>query len=328
MSVIDMHAHYVSPELIREAERNGARYGVRLARDGETERLVVAGRALRPFFPELCDLGLRVPVLDTQGVDRQIISTWTDLAGEELPAPEGARWARLQNETLAAAAKSMPDRFEAMGTLPLQDVRLALDELDHMVGLGIRSVEMGTNVNGRDLDDPELWPLWRRLCELEIFVFLHPPVVPVGMERVGQYFLNNLVSYPVDTTIAAARLIFSGIMRDLPALKVCLAHGGGFLPYEIGRFDRGFAAHPACRAVLAEAPSRYLRAFYYDTLTHDSVTLKFLAEAVGADRLVYGSDQPFEMLDPTGPDRVRALAALTADEVDDVLGGNVAAALG
>ena len=324
--IVDIHAHYVSPQLIGEAARNGADYGVlieQVAPDRERLSFTADGVRLRPFFAELCSLALRLPYLDAQAVDVQVVSTWTDMAGDQLPAKQGARWARLQNATLAADVAAAGSRFVAMGTLPMQDVSCALAELDHLVEhLGIRSVEIGTNINGRDLDHPELRPLWKRLADLEVFVLLHPPFKPVGLERAGDYFLNNLVSYPVDTTIAAARLIFSGILDELPGLTCCLAHGGGFLPYQIGRLDRGFAAHPACRQNLQRPPSEFLRAFYYDTLTHNLDALAYLSGMVGAARLLYGSDYPFEMLDESGPARVSALTSISPAEIDDVLANN------
>lgn len=325
MSAVDVHAHYVSPDLIDEARRNGRRYGVGIAEADGREHLVftAAGTRIRPFFPDLCDLSLRRPALARAGVDVQVVSTWTDIAGDGLPAEEGARWARLQNETLAAGAAASGGAFVAMGTLPLQSVPHALAELDHLVRvLGLRSVEIGTHIAGRELDDEAFRPVWRRLADLDVVAFLHPPLAPIGPDRVGAYFLGNLVSYPADTTVAAARLLFGGVMRDHPGLKVCLAHGGGFLPYQIGRMDRGFAVHPACRGVLDRPPSDLLRAFHYDTITHDTRTLAFLLDMVGPDRLLYGSDQPFEMLDPLGPARVGEVPRLGADDRAAILGGN------
>jgi aminocarboxymuconate-semialdehyde decarboxylase len=216
-----------------------------------------------------------------------------------------------------------------MGTLPMQTVDGALHELDHIVHrLGIRSIELGTNVNGYDLDHPEWRPLWKRLAELDVFVLMHPPFRPVGLDRAGDYFLNNLISYPVDTTIAATRLIFSGILDEFPDLKICLAHGGGFLPYQIGRMDRGFAAHPACKKAINRPPLQFLRSFYYDTLTHNTAALAYLRDMVGTDRLLYGSDYPFEMLDESGTARIRELHDMSQGERDAVLGLTAAALLG
>lgn len=325
-SIIDMHAHYVSPALIQAAARSGASYGVSLAHNdaGKPHLVFNDGVVLRPFFKELCDLDARLPEMAASDVEKQVLSTWTDLAGDNLPAAEGARWARLQNETLADDIRAHPERFIGMATLPMQDVSLAITELEFVVDkLGMRSIELGTNINGRDLDHEDFRPLWRRIRDLDVFVLLHPPMRPIGLERTGDYFLNNLISYPVDTTIAAARLLFSGVFEQLPGLKICLAHSGGFLPYQIGRMERGFDAHPACKISLTTPPSQLLNAFIYDSLTHNDAALSFLLEVVGPDRVVYGSDYPFEMLDPRGPDRISSLTGLDQTQRANVLGGNM-----
>jgi aminocarboxymuconate-semialdehyde decarboxylase len=268
----------------------------------------------------LCDLALRLPTLEADGIGRQVLSTWTEMAGDLLPVPESVRWARLQNETLADAARWRPDTFEAMGTLPMQDVAAAIQELNHLVrNLGMRSVEIGTNVNGRDLDRPEFRPLWKAICDLDVFVLLHPPLQPVGGERTSAY---SLIGYPVDTTIAAARLMFSGLLNELADLKCCLAHARGFLPYQIGRMQRGFDANPVCRATLKESPVALLNVFYYDTWTYSDKALEFLLEVVGYDRILYGSDYPFEMVDPNGPRRIKRLPGLSQSKIAAILGGN------
>lgn len=323
--VIDIHAHYVSPDLVDEAARHGTRYGVAVSRDADDNAVLKIADTppLRPIFPDLCSLTRRLPMLAAQGIDRQVISTWTDLAGDELARPEAARWSRLQNETLAQAARTLPDRFQPMGTLPMRYPDLATAELEHIVrSLGMRSVEIGTNVNGRDLDASEYRIVWRRLMELDVFVLLHPPRAPVGIERGRDYFLNNLICYPTDTTMAAARLLFSGILDDLPDLKLCLAHAGGFLPYQIGRLDRGFAAHPACQRSITRAPSEYLGRFFYNSLTHHPLALEYLIKLVGAGNVVFGSDYPFEMLNSAGPERLNQLASLPPADRDFILGKN------
>lgn len=325
-SIIDMHAHYVSPTLVKEAAQRGANYGVSLTHSSADEAHLVFqdGVTLRPFFKELCNLDVRLPEMDAAGVEKQVLSTWTDLAGDNLPAAEGVRWARLQNETLAQDIQAHAERFLGMATLPMQDVSLAIEELEFVVNkLGMRSIELGTNINGRDLDHEDYRPLWRRIRDLDVFVLLHPPMRPVGLKRTGDYFLNNLISYPVDTTIAAARLLFSGLFEELPGLKICLAHSGGFLPYQIGRMERGYEAHPACKKSLTTSPTELLNAFIYDSLTHNDAALSFLLDVVGPDRVVYGSDYPFEMLDPRGPDRISNLAGLDQSQRANILGDNM-----
>jgi aminocarboxymuconate-semialdehyde decarboxylase len=164
--------------------------------------------------------------------------------------------------------------------------------------------------------------LWKAIRDLDVFVLLHPPLRPIGGERVGAYFLNNLIGYPVDTTIAAARLMFSGLLSELPGLKCCLAHAGGFLPYQIGRLQLGFDANPICRTALSVAPEKLLNAFYYDTLTHNDTALEFLLNAVDAERILYGSDYPFEMYDRAGPGRVTRLPGRKQTEIEAILKGN------
>jgi aminocarboxymuconate-semialdehyde decarboxylase len=330
MIIVDMHAHYMSPHLIDEAERNGAYYGVRVERNAGGVACVAfnGGPLSRPFFHELCDLAHRIPAMDAAGIAMQVLSTWTDVAGDDLPAREAARWVRLQNDTLAEDIHLFPGRFAAMGTLPLQDVDAALAELDHIVDdLGMRSVELVTSINGSDLDHPDFRPLWKRLEKRNVFVFLHPPLRPVGLDRTRDYFLNNLISFPTDTTIAAAKLMFGGVMDAFPGLKVGLAHSGGFLPFQIGRFDLGYDKHPACSKVLTQRPSNLLSRFVFDTLTHHDKALSFVVDMVGADNMVYGTDYPFEMMETVGPQRIARLPGLSDDARDGILSGNIHALL-
>lgn len=326
MTIVDMHAHYMSPRLLAEAERNGAHYGVRLERNADGIACVAfnGGPLSRPFFHELCDLAHRIPAMDATGIALQVLSTWTDVAGDDLPAREAARWVRLQNDTLAADIHLFPGRFAAMGTLPLQDVDAALFELDHIVDdLGMRSVELVTSINGRDLDHPDFRPLWQRLEQRNVFVFLHPPLRPAGLDRTRDYFLNNLISFPTDTTIAAARLMFSGVLDSFPGLKIGLAHSGGFLPFQIGRFDLGYAKHPACSKELTQRPSDLLSHFVFDTLTHHDKALSFVIDMVGAGCMVYGTDYPFEMMETVGPQRISRLPGLSDAARADILGNNI-----
>lgn len=308
--------------------RNGARYGVKieLTQNGaeQSQLAFEDGVRLRPFFRELCNLDCRVPEMSAAGIALQVISTWTDMAGDNLSDEKSAAWVRLQNDTLVADSKAQASHFVPMGTLPLRNVESAISELEYLVKqLGVTSLELGTNVNGVDLDHADFRPLWKKIRDFDVFVLLHPPFRPVGLERTGDYFLNNLISYPVDTTIAAARLLFSGLFQELPGLKICLAHSGGFLPYQIGRMDRGFAAHPACSKQLKSAPSANLNSFIFDSLTHNDGALSYLIGAVGAERVVYGSDYPFEMLDPQGPNRLIGLQNLSLDNRDAILGRNI-----
>ena len=326
--VIDIHWHHTSPELIAEAKRNGPKYTVEVREEaGGAERLVFDnGVTTRPFFPEMTDLDVRLRDMDQAGVDVQVFSTWMDLVGYWLAPAEGRAWARLQNDTLAGAAKRNPDRFRPMATLPLQDVTASLEELDHCVNrLGMKAVEIGTSINGRNLDEEDFRPFWGKVHEYDVFVFLHPPMRSMAFERLDRYYLHNLLGNPTETTVAASRLILGGVMDAYPRLKCCLAHAGGFLPYQVGRLDRGHAAIPDAQTV-AQPPSAYLRRFYYDTLAFDDHVLGHLIKMVGADRVVFGTDYPFPMTDPQTMNRLGRIG-LSETEREGILGGTALKAL-
>lgn len=321
--IVDIHAHYVARELIAEAKRNGARYRVqvRSGPDGSERLAFDDGPLIRPFFPELCDLEVRLRDMDRRGVDVQAISTWMDIVGYWLPPDAGRRWMRLQNETIAQAARQHPERLWPMGTLPLQDVPAALEELDYCVReLGMRALEIGTSIGGHNLDEPRFRPFWARVHELEVLVFLHPPLLPMAPERLDGYFLTNLMGNPMETTVAASRLIFGGVLDAFPRLKCCLAHAGGFLPYQIGRLDRGYDTRPECRG-MAAPPSAYLQRFYYDTIAFDDRALAYLLQVVSSERVLFGSDYPFPMSDPRALTRVQEVRGLDEAQRRSVLGG-------
>jgi aminocarboxymuconate-semialdehyde decarboxylase len=193
----------------------------------------------------------------------------------------------------------------------MQDPQKAADELVFAVrDLCLRGAMIDTNVQDRDLGDPMFDPFWEAAQNLDVPVFLHPfSLAPV--RRFNRYYLHNVVGYPFETTLAAAGLIFGGVLRRFPRLRVVLVHGGGFLPYQIGRFDRAFTAREESRMLSTEAPSQSLRAFLYDSLTHGPAALRFLIDVVGADRVLLGSDFPFGMGDP---EPIRAIEEAGVDE--------------
>jgi len=330
MPVVDIHAHHVATDLLEAAARSGDRYGVTLDQSVQPlGRLVFDdGTVIRPFFPELCDLRVRIPTMDELGVDVQVVSTWTDIAGYNLPVDQGVAWARLQNETMAGSVAEHDGRFEAMGTLPLQSVEASLDEMRFAVDeLGFRSFEIGTSVNGVHIAEERFHGLWDALADYDVFVLLHPPIDPTGTGQLTDHFLKNLLGNPTDTTIAGAKLAVSGILERLPGLKVCLVHGGGFLPYQIGRLDKGHIVHPDTRRDIPDhLPSTFLESFYYDTIIYDPEALSYLAAKVTPQRLLLGSDYPFEMFDEAGIANIRGLDC-SASELAGILGETALAAL-
>ncbi len=214
-----------------------------------------------------------------------------------------------------------PDRLAGLATVPLQDIPAAVAELERAVTrLGLRGVYIGSNIGGKDLDHPDLFPFFAKAEALRAPVFLHPIDV-LGVERLRAYYLHNGLGNPFETALAAARLIFGGVLDRLPRLQVCLAHAGGALPYLFGRLDRVYRVRKEARGALRRTPSAYLRRFTYDTIAHAEPALRYLISVVGADRVALGSDYRFDMglLDPAAP--VRALRPLARKDRDAILGG-------
>ena len=328
---IDLHAHYVAPELIDSLARDGSRHGLAVREEAGGRRRAILGDrpAGLPFLPALSDVPGRLAWVDQAGVSRQLVAGWMDLAGYHLD-PSAGRWlARLQNETLAGLARAHPERFVGAAMVPLQDPAGAAEELRHAVrDLGLRAVQIGTNVNERGLDEPELDPFWAAAEELGVPIVVHPAELG-GPERMRRYFLHILVGNPSETTLAAGALLLGGVLERFPGLRFLLVHGGGFLPYQLGRLVRGFtAAPPAFRARATRSPDSFLPALYFDTIVHDARALRYLLDVVGVSQVVVGSDYPFPLQDPGPQASLKALRDLSAADRRAILSGNAERLLG
>ena len=325
---IDLHCHFIPPSIIDRVKRDGRAHSVSVTDDG---RVSFAGRTVTQKFPPgMLDLDERLRQMDSTGVDLQIVSAWMDFSANVLDPKDGAWFARSLNELTAEAVAAHPDRFRAMAAVPVQAPELAGTELRYALGeLGMIAVEIATSVGDHELDDPSIEPFWTAAEELDVLVLVHPLNASIGFERLRRnYFLDNIVSNPAEETVAAANLIYGGVLERHPRLKICLTHGGGFLPYQIGRQDRGFAAKPdVTGANISHPPSSFLRRFYYDTVVHDPEALRFLVGRVGGDRVVLGSDYPFPMGDPTPVASVLE-AGLDEHTARAILTDNPRAALG
>lgn len=325
MTTYDVHAHCAPTSLYAELERDGDRFGTDLV---DTDR----GRAVRfaggvttpPLRDDFDDVAARLASMDAARVDVQLLSSWIDLTGYSLPAEVGARYARMFNELLAATVAEHPDRFLGLGTVPLQTPEVAAAELRHAVtDLGMVGVEIATTVDGRDLDDPALDPFWAAAAELRCPVLIHPYRSLRGRD-VTRYFLNNLVGNPAESTIAIAHLLFGGVLDRHPDLRPVMVHGGGFAPYQSGRWDRGFEAVARLTGEhIRTAPTELLRRVHFDTVLHDPAALDLLIRWAGHERVVVGSDYPFPMGDLTPVDTLDRVEGLTDDARAAILGGNV-----
>jgi len=321
---VDVHAHILIPEVealvaglpgLAEARALDAR------RNGPAS-LAVSGPMVRERIPRLTDVTVRLSAMDAQGVDVQLVSPspshyhyWADEETAE-------KVYRLANEATAAHCAQAPDRLRGLGLVPLQHPEQAVRALEHALEQGLSGVEISSHAPGRELSDPAYEPFWARAAETGAILFLHPFGCTLD-ERLDRWYLSNTVGQPTENAVALSHLIFSGVLDRHPDLKLIAAHGGGYLPTHIGRSDHAWQARSDAGAGCAHLPSSYLRRIWFDSLVHDPHVLRALIAAVGADRVLLGSDFPFDMgtEDPVGALRA---ARLTEPDFHAVRGANAA----
>ncbi len=292
MRTIDTHTHVLTEETIALLNKETPKAAIKLTPiDNNFVTLEVAGVPYKPFPRGGFDIERRLADMDASGVDVHVLSATpqTYLYGLGTPV------ATIQNDQIAKLIKQQPDRFMGIGTLPMQNPEEAAAELRRIVKtLGLRGAMFASNVLGKNLDDPSFEPLWQTAEQLGAFLFVHPNNV-AGADRLKSYYLGNLIGNPLDTTIAAACLIFGGVMDRYPKLKVCLAHGGGFVPYQAARWTHGWQVRPEPKQNVPNKPDEIIKRFIYDTILHSRETLEFMIERAGVERVVLGSDYPYDM---------------------------------
>lgn len=324
---IDVHCHIIPQECmdLHAVGPDGREYGVRLERlaDGSEVPVFDGHRASSVDAEQLWNIDRRLREMDASGVDLQALSVPPMVFFYQLAARQAAGFARQLNDGIAAVVKRHPDRFIGMATVPLQDTDLALTELERAVGeLGMRGVAITSNVAGENLDAPRLFPFFERVQALEIPIFIHPNNV-AGQDRLLGYYLTNLLGNPVDTAIAAASLVFGGVLARLPRLKIILAHGGGATPFLCGRWEHGWHARPEPKRLLDHPPMADVRRFYFDTITHSPEALAYLVQTFGAGHVLIGTDYHFDMGDTRPLETVTALG-LSDNEREQIVGGTAA----
>ncbi|MFF1299791.1 MULTISPECIES: amidohydrolase family protein [unclassified Streptomyces] len=324
---VDVHAHLLIPKVdeavaalpgLAEAKALDAR------RNGAAS-LAVSGPMVRSIVPKATDVSLRLAAMDAQGVDIQLVSPspshyhyWADEETAE-------KVYRLANEATAAHCTQAPDRLRGLGIVPLQHPEQAVRALSHALDQGLSGVEISSHAPGRELSDPAYEPLWALAEATGAILFLHPFGCTLD-ERLDRWYLSNVVGQPTENAVALSHLIFSGVLDRHPGLKIVAAHGGGYLPTHIGRSDHAWSARSDASAGCAHPPSSYLGRIWFDSLVHDPHVLRELVRAAGADRVLLGSDFPFDMgtEDPVGALRA---ARLPDPDFHAVRGGNAVALL-
>lgn len=294
--VIDIHAHILAEdtmEILRKETPSVAPHLSEVTEDGA--RLEVAGVHQNPFPRGAWDLERRLADMDRAGFDKQVVAVCPQTLMYDQDPQLTLTVSQIQNEQIAALTRSHSERFLGLATMPMQAPEMAATELRRaMRDLGLSGAMIGSNINGANLDDPELEPYWAAAEETGAFILVHPMKV-AGMDRLKSYYLKNLIGNPLDTTIAAASLIFGGVLDRHPGLRICLSHGGGFTPYQFGRFIHGWAERAEAQVHLKESPEASINRLLYDTILHHPAPLEFLVNSVGSDRVMLGSDYPFDM---------------------------------
>lgn len=311
MMPIDIHAHFVPPDILDTLAQRGSDFGITLVETapGCQSCRFASGMQIRPFFDSLMDTEERLADMDRQGIDREVLSIWTDIFGYDLPAAKGTRWHEALNRSLAGLCATHLTRFSWMASGPLQDAAAAARELERSMADGAVGAVVAAHVSGRNLGECPLDEFWAACVALNAPVFIHP-AQPIPPPRAERFSLTQIVAYTHDTTLTVGSLIAAGVMDRFPGLNLILSHGGGSIPFLIGRFDRLHrAANPDLTGnVAAQPPSAYLTRFYYDTILHHGPALRYLRELVGLDRLLLGTDLPFP---PGDPEPLRTLADAT-----------------
>jgi aminocarboxymuconate-semialdehyde decarboxylase len=320
--VIDVHAHALILEvaqLVQDTEAFAAEQAAQSAQFGVESTELNNRRFKEDWLQPLTDLDTRLSRMDSSGVDVQAVSVnptqnhyWADAAlARDI--------VETANSRLAEMVSAAPHRLVGLGTVALQHPGLAAEQLRRADRLGLRGVQISTTAGGRDLSDRDFDEFWSCAADLGALVFVHPAGCAFG-DRLSSFYLGNIIGQPLETTVALSHLIFGGALDRHPNLRICGAHGGGFLPQYLGRADHAFETRPECRT-MSRRPSEYVRNMYFDSLVYRSDTLRQLISVAGADRVLLGTDYPFDM---GVDDPLARLGELDAVDRAAVAGGNAA----
>jgi aminocarboxymuconate-semialdehyde decarboxylase len=322
MSAIDVHAHVIVPDLLREAAP-AERWRPALRRVDSRCVVEFGGRRIHSIVHEFVNLDRILAAQERAGIDRVVLCPWVPLLFTDVDADDCLYRCRVQNQGLARLRAERPDRVSVLGAVPLQEPALAAAELEALMASGsFAGVEITASVRGTYLGDPRFAPFWAAAESTGALVFVHPTTQGFkDPAAFGDYYLHNLVGNPMETTVAAAHMVLAGVMERHVGLKVLLAHGGGAIVALGGRLRHGHEAVAAAGGALSEPADVSIRRFLFDTVTHDPALLRDLVEAVGADRVLLGSDYPFDMADPHPVQTVRR-AGLDPDDEAALLYGN------
>lgn len=324
-AVIDVHGHI---NLARPKALMAERLPPKPEKEKKSGPQVGGGITDKSRGVILNDIDARLADMDGMGVDMMALTPSPPRGYYKLDEELAAEVTRATNDDVAKVAADHAGRFLALGNLPLQHVAFSVKELERAVReRGHKGVRIGTNIAGMELGDRRLDPFWAKAEELGAVVFLHPQGFSQP-ERLQDYFLTNVVGQPLETTLALAQMIFGGTFERYPALKVCAAHGGGFLPFYLGRFEQAYRERAECRAHISRPPADYLKRVWFDTVLFRPDMIAFLVALVGHEKVMMGTDSPYDMGENHPVKLVESVPGLSASQKADVLGGNAARLFG
>ena len=330
MRSIDIHAHLTPQAFWRATDNGGEWHTLRRERDAQgTEFAVVGGlrQALPPrarWTPEE-----RLTDMDSLGVDMHVVSPYVGFYNYHLDPKVALATSRETNDEISVMVRARPQRFAGLGTLPMQDVKSAIGEMERcLTQLGLKGVEINDHVNGRTMEETEFRPFWRAAEELGAVVFFHQSMETLVTPRTRRYHLPNSIGNLVDRAVTFATLVHGGVMDEYPDLKIVLGHGGGYTCFGIGRMDHGWQVRSEARVHISQPPSAYLRRFYYDCIVYTEPALRYLIDTVGVDRVVFGTDWPYDMALDWPVSWILGMTSLTQDEKDAILSKNLERLLG
>lgn len=322
--IIDVHAHMLSEDMMKRLGKEAPELHFTITDiDAHGATLKVGSLVQTPYARGGWDLAKRLGDMEAAGIDMQVVSPVPQTFLYDLEPKRTQALCEIQNEMLGELSRRLPDKFCGIATLPMQNPELAAAVLERaMKKHGLKGAMICSHVEGKNLDDPNLDVVWSKAQELGAFLLVHPQKVAAA-ERLGSYYLRNLIGNPLETTIAGASLIFGGVLERYPKIKFCMSHGGGFLPYQTGRFMHGWAVRPEPKSKLPVPPNVSIARLYHDTILHSAPHLEFLISQSGANHILLGTDYPFDMgmMDP-----VRHVRSLKIDDAlkDAILAGNPA----
>ena len=325
MRSIDIHAHNV-PRSVVNIRDGGDWHGFTVQKGGPVGRLFLTRGQDRGWLHPmmLWTTEERLMDMDSKGVDVHVLSTWVGLYNYHLDAAIAQATSRDCNDDIAAVSKAYPSRFAGLATLPMQDVGMAVAELERCMAAGFKGCMINDHVNGRTLDEPEFLPFWAAAERTGALVCFHQENdTLVSARSDGKYHLHNSIGNLADRALTFALLVFGGVMDRFPDLKVLLMHGGGYTCFGLGRMDRGWQTNPYARANISKPPSTYAKRFYYDCLIHSEQSLRFILDTVGPDRVTFGTDWPFNMDVDWPVSWIMGMESLSTEEKEAILWKNL-----